>query len=128
MNIDAEFEQYLETALWATNDESDANGGVPLDTHYGIEDFDPETRDKMYAEFEAFIKGCDDKALEFWQNELGEGQIGHDFWLTRCGHGAGFWDRFSTGEGSTYGDYLTKESKPYGDCHIYVGSDDLIYI
>jgi hypothetical protein len=24
-----------------------------------------------------------------WTDE----QIGHDLWLTRCGHGAGFWDR-----------------------------------
>jgi len=27
--------------------------------------------------------------LEEWTDE----EIGHDFWLTRQGHGAGFWDR-----------------------------------
>jgi hypothetical protein len=35
---------------------------------------------------------------------------GHDFWLTRNGHGAGFWDR---GMGML-GDELTAACKPYG--------------
>lgn len=38
-------------------------------------------------------------------------QIGHDFMLTRNGHGAGFWDR-GLGE---VGDYLTANCRPYGE-------------
>ncbi len=49
---------------------------------------------------------------------------GHDFWLTRNRHGAGFWD----------GDYpepaasqLTKASHNYGEVSLYVGDDNLIH-
>tara|TARA_R110000803_G_scaffold37528_2_gene80874 strand:+ start:858 stop:1199 length:342 start_codon:yes stop_codon:yes gene_type:complete len=31
-------------------------------------------------------------------------QAGHDFWLTRNGHGTGFWDR-----ADTYGDYRAEQ-------------------
>ena len=39
---------------------------------------------------------------------------GHDFWLTRNRHGAGFWDR---GAGEA-GKRLTEMSRPYGDCDV----------
>jgi len=42
------------------------------------------------------------------------GQAGHDFWLTRNGHGTGFWDR-----PEIYGDYralkFTEIAKSYGE-------------
>ena len=41
----------------------------------------------------------------------GISQAGHDFWLTRNGHGAGFWD----GDWPIYGDMLTEGSKCYGE-------------
>jgi hypothetical protein len=37
-------------------------------------------------------------------------QAGHDFALTRNGHGAGFWD----GDWPEHGDMLTEASKPFG--------------
>jgi hypothetical protein len=50
-------------------------------------------------------------------------QAGHDFWLTRNGHGAGFWDR---GLGDV-GDRLTDAAHVYGSVDLYVGDDGLIY-
>lgn len=44
-----------------------------------------------------------------------EEYAGHDFYLTRNGHGAGFWDR---GLGAV-GDRLTKASEPYGSTDNY---------
>ena len=49
---------------------------------------------------------------------------GHDFYLTRQGHGAGFWD----GDWPTYGDMLTRIAKGYGEADPYLGDDGLIYI
>lgn len=43
-----------------------------------------------------------------------ESQAGHDFWLTRNGHGAGFWD----GDYGDVGDDLTKIAKPFGEQHL----------
>jgi hypothetical protein len=39
-----------------------------------------------------------------------EAHAGHDFWLTRNGHGCGFWDRGL----DALGDRLTEACKPYG--------------
>ena len=41
-------------------------------------------------------------------------QSGHDFWLTRNGHGTGFWDR-SKIYGNFYAEEFTKSAKLYGD-------------
>ena len=43
------------------------------------------------------------------------GQAGHDFWLTRNGHGAGFWDR----DARERFDVLTAAAKAYGDVDLY---------
>ena len=45
---------------------------------------------------------------------------GHDFALTRNGHGANFWNR---GPG-TIGDMLTEECKPYGEHGVIIEVDD----
>lgn len=48
---------------------------------------------------------------------------GHDFWLTRNGHGAGFWDR-GLGE---RGDKLTSLSESFGEKSPYIDAG-LIYV
>lgn len=45
--------------------------------------------------------------------------FGHDFALTRNGHGAGFWDRGL----AELGDRLSAASKPYGKAHIFIDED-----
>ena len=42
-------------------------------------------------------------------------QMGHDFWLTRNGHGTGFWDR-----GFPEGNLLTELCEPYGSAYVEV--------
>jgi len=49
-----------------------------------------------------------------------EARSGHDFWLTRNGHGAGFWDGDWPG---VYGDKLTEASKVYGEVWTTAGDD-----
>lgn len=50
-------------------------------------------------------------------------RAGHDLWLTRNGHGVGFWDR-GLGE---VGDRLTEAAEALGNCDAYVGDDWLLY-
>ncbi len=50
-------------------------------------------------------------------------QIGHDFWLTRCRQGVGFWDR---GLGDL-GDELTELARSFGELHLYVGDDGKVH-
>lgn len=51
--------------------------------------------------------------LDNWEDcsQMEAEQVGHDFWLTRCRHGAGFWDH-GLGE---LGDRLTKVAQSYGE-------------
>ena len=51
-------------------------------------------------------------------------QAGHDFWLTRNGHGAGFWDGDWP---KPWDDLLTTLAKSYGEFNTYLGDDGLIY-
>jgi hypothetical protein len=50
-------------------------------------------------------------------------QNGHDFFLTRNGHGAGFWGR---GYGEV-GDRLSAACKSYGSQDLYLGDDGKIH-
>ncbi len=43
-------------------------------------------------------------------------EAGHDFWLTRNGHGAGFFD----GAWGKAGDRLTKAAHTWGEVYLYV--------
>ncbi len=48
----------------------------------------------------------------------------HDFWLTRCGHGAGFWDGDWPEPAATV---LDNAAKAFGNVDLYVGDDGQIY-
>ena len=110
-------------------DESDESGGEPMDAHYGPEDVATDALDSMRRDLADFVEGAPEDALEFWVAEHGDGSIGHDFWLTRNGHGAGFWDRWAGGtRGDAFGQVLTEMARPYGSSDLYVGDDGLIYV
>ena len=53
------------------------------------------------------------------------GYVGHDLWLTTCGHGAGFWDG---GWEEPIAAQLSQWCRKHGDIELYVGDDKLIYI
>lgn len=109
---------YIECALWSSYDNSDSSGGNPLDSNYSIKDIAPETMKKIKEDCKKFQSDN----LEDIQDNL-EG-AGHDFWLTRNCHGAGFWD----GDWPTsIGIHLTNKSHAFGECDLYVGDDGKIY-
>jgi len=105
--LDEFLNAYITAALWSTNDESDDNGGEPLDKNYGEDDIAPVTLALMRADCAAFLYhklggrllGIAERP-EFEVNLSLPGGVGcsvmayagHALWLTRNGHGAGFWD------------------------------------
>jgi len=110
---------YIECALWSSTDNSDDSGGSPLDDNYGPDDLAPEALEAATKDCNSFME-CHDA----WLAQAGtDEQNGHDFWLTRNGHGAGFWDR---GYGEV-GDHLSKACKPYGSVDLYIGDDGKIH-
>ena len=116
--IDRFTRAYVECALWSSTDESTPQGGVPLDKNYTITDLDPDT-------LAAMVQDCQKFQEENAADIAGEcDRAGHDFWLTRNGHGAGFWDGDWPDDS---GGRLTEASKKYGEFNLYVGDDGLIH-
>lgn len=120
IELDTFTKAYIVCALWSSMDNSDEQGGDPLDANYDIDDIAPETLEKMIADCQDFQKAQADLLAQAGTDE----QNGHDFWLNRNGHGAGFWDR---GYGEL-GRKLSDACRPYGSCDIYVGDDGKLYI
>lgn len=101
---------YIDCAIWTGTDEA----GRRIDDQYDADDLSLDARSEMAADCEAFVNAnLADLA------RIDASQAGHDFWMSRNGHGAGFWDR---GHGEV-GNRLHKAAKVYGSQDLYVGDD-----
>jgi hypothetical protein len=115
-SLDTFTRSYLETALWSSNDNADDSGGEPLDANYDFSDFTA----KALAEAIGDCKDFQKKYSHLWADDNDDEHAGHDYWLNRNGHGAGFWD----GDYEN-GDELDKAAKAAGSCDIYVAGGKL---
>lgn len=102
---------YITCALWSSTDDS----GDPLDSNHDRDNIDDSTMQDIVIDCWSFVK--DNGHLI--NDNMTWSQAGHDFWLTRCGHGAGFWDR-GLGE---IGDKLTDAAHAYGNVDLFVLDD-----
>lgn len=93
---------YIEAAFWTENapgvsteewqaDDDHDEGSIPGDV--GLSDMAPRARAAIVADCLAFQ--ADNAALlaEAYATGYSAARAGHDYWLTRNGHGAGYWDR-----------------------------------
>jgi len=119
---------YMVAALWSsTFDPTGENSGSneeEIDSNHGIDDIDDDLRAHMTDDCKVFWRrnGCyiDACSERHTSGEYTiEEQAGHDFWLTRNGHGAGFWDRKELW-GEYYMERFTKDSKWFGTHDITV--------
>jgi hypothetical protein len=120
MNIAEAIAAYLECALWSSLDwpEDQNEEPGPLDDKYSVSDLSDAALAAMTYNVLEFIAA---NAEDIVEAGIDAGQVGHDFWLTRNGHGTGFWDR---GLGAV-GDRLSAAAKVYGECDIYPVGDRL---
>lgn len=109
---------YLAAALWSSNDDSTESGGEPFDKHWDVFHIHTESFEKMVEDCKRFQA----ENMELLLEGTAE-RAGHDFWLTRNGHGAGFWD----GDWPINGDALTTACKEYGEVNLYVGDDGKVH-
>lgn len=127
-DLDAFTQAYIEAAFFSTTDESDETGGDYLDNNYDFNDLDSETLQAMFDDCRRFQEenAADlEAANEYITYEWGAyAQAGHDFWLTRNGHGCGFWDGDWPND---MGDRLTIAAEAHGQFYLYVGDDGKIY-
>lgn len=122
---------YVEAMLWAENDNSDETGGVPLDSNYDRSDLEPESESKVKADCERFLSMPDvvdsiRKGNVHGPQGSGPFQMaGHDFWLTRNGHGAGFWDGDWP---EPYASTLDKAARSFGSCDVIVTDSNTLQV
>ena len=120
-SLDAFTKAYVEAALWSVSDQSTPAGGEPFDKNYGPGDFALEALQWAERVCKLFqTENADDLAA----TERDAGLNGHDFLLTRNGHGCGFWDGDLPED---LGRRLSDASHVYGECNVYIGDDDKLY-
>lgn len=120
---------YAECMLWANTYELDAEGNITNvepswwqtpNGQWAVKAFDAKSADSIRLVCSDFVN-ANWQDLQAIAGKRPADYAGHDFALTRNGHGTGFWDR---GLGDI-GDRLTAASKPYGESTAYVMSDDV---
>jgi hypothetical protein len=124
---------YKIASLWSSND-PDQTDCEFLDEKFDITDFDDDANQTIINDCIKFIESNHDDLVEYADNvsynseeSLSPYEVaGHDFWLTRNGHGAGFWDR--NGIEDDLGNRLTDSCKDFGECWIYVNDDQTLSI
>lgn len=113
MDIETILKHYIICALWTEELEKD----------FDVDDVSEETKQSMRNDIEKFVAE-NETALLTWEGQTTvEEQTGHDFWLTRNGHGCGFWEP----EWGTVGEALTESCKKFGEAYIYIGDDGQIW-
>jgi hypothetical protein len=124
--LDAFTQGYIEALFFTSEDQLD--GDWPFnDRRCGVDDLAPETLARIKRDCERFQ--CENSAaLELAYDEAddyGETEAGRDFWYTRCGHGAGFWD----GDIPDHlGTALTDAAHAFGNLDAYLGDDGKVYL
>lgn len=114
---------YLECALWAETDDN----GEPFDKNYDLRDISREAVNTARKDCEKFER---ENAADIELSGLDDEQVGHNFWLTRNGHGTGFWDRGYGLDKETQDALkrLTTASKRFGEAYLYLDMDGNIHL
>lgn len=107
---DKAFAAYLDTACWSSrvDDQNEIYANQLTDASV----------QKMREDWEDFFQ-CNAEDIRGRTR-----QAAHEFWLTRNGHGAGFWDG---GWPKEVGDRLTKSARAYGEAHLWVDKDGNVH-
>jgi hypothetical protein len=115
---------YIEAAFFTSTDDNDN----PFDESYGISDIAPDSLAKIIDDCNKFraISEVSADLIRAGEIDVNYDDIrsGHDFWLTRTGHGSGFWSR----ELGACGDRLSNQARGFGNSDMYVGDDKQLHV
>ncbi|MFA5186684.1 MAG: hypothetical protein WC551_09430 [Patescibacteria group bacterium] len=113
---------YLVCALWAETD-----GDNQLDVRYSIDDFAPSARQEAIDDCQRFQAENAADLSQYSHSQCPTDELaGHDLWLTRNGHGAGYWDRDYLPD--DVGNRLTQAAHAMGERYLYQGDDGMLYL
>lgn len=116
--LDAFTKGYIEAAYW-----TECNSDNEELENATFADLSQTALVDIIAECEAFQKDNVAALAQYYEAGRDEAHAGHDFWLTRNRHGAGFWDRGMGAVGIT----LTNAAHAYGEANLYMGDDEMVH-
>ena len=106
--LDDMVQAYLACAWWAD---------CPESMQHTIKEPTKATKLAAIEDCRDFMAKASTQGIDVQQ--FNADQVGHDFWLTRNGHGTGFWDREDTYGGELAADILTDVAKSFGDAYVH---------
>lgn len=121
--LDSFTQGYVEAMFWTDTGSDHEEEGLGEDASFA--ELAPDSLARIVEECRRWQEANATLLQEAYERDYSEERAGHDYWLTRNGHGAGFWDREELEEGKL-GDKLSKACE-YRSRSIYRGDDDLIY-
>lgn len=135
VRIDDMLRGYMVCAVWVGLDWTAVDRGEqnpdPLDQNYDVDDIGDEARAKIRVDIVDFVehnRADLDLYAELRSFNPAEGSVwdyaGHDFYLSRNGHGTGFWDR---GNDPVF-ERLHQATKPYGSQELDIDDDGKLYV
>lgn len=114
---------YITALFWTTNEEEFPEYCYQGEFSISSNDTDRLSGDTLIRIIDDCIKFEECAEIMFDATPGDCSQHGHDFALSRNGHGAGFFDR---GYGPV-GDVLQELAKSFGEFNLYKGDDGKIY-
>jgi len=115
-DIDTAVDSYITALIWT--EEGHETDYDPWEGK-NIYDIDENSKDEIVKEVEWFINSAGDVF-----EDMTDDQIGNDLWLTRNGHGSGFFERINDSENLTI---ITKLCDVLGNVDAEIGDDGNIY-
>lgn len=120
---------YLEAALWTEEErlkdeyENEFNYSDEIDLgSFSVDDLDDNSKIQAYIDINRFIWDSGVDAIKEAIEVNGLFKLGMDIWLTRNGHGAGFFDHGYENEES-----LMKSAEKLKGVDLYLGDDLKLY-
>ncbi|MNQ85850.1 hypothetical protein D3C85_1010260 [compost metagenome] len=125
--FDEFFRGYLAAALWSS---SDTHPVTQEDVELDKFDWAPGQAESLKADARDFFDTHYALLAEYVELRVNDGRkweyAGHDFWLNRCEHGCGFWDRDCGEVGDKLAD-LVGHGTDYPNIDLTLGDDLLVY-
>jgi len=128
---------YIDAALWSSTDDNDR----PLDEDHYARDIAPSSLKSIRRDCAKFFKRHRRDLASYCEHLVRHDDssspmsfAGHDLFLTRNGHGCGYWDRDGVGDSGVpagppgLGQRLTDAASAFGTSDLYVGDDGRLYV
>jgi hypothetical protein len=128
---DEEYGEYLDDDEDETEEQVKFLGVLRNKLGYGeIESFteehiSPDSRIQAYLDIKKFLTNSSEEAINDTIKNNGLFRLGMDIWLTRNGHGSGFFDHSYDYDNTEK--ILTQNAKNLGSVDLYVGDDNKLY-